>query len=112
MIAFRRKFFNFASKSHKRMDYNNYSHIETIKDVTLFFDYLVNDRKVNFNPDNDFEDYVCTETYEPLFLSEECKLFNRLMQECFDVCEQADSADLVYDIGNGILWEWIRKNVA
>jgi len=53
MIAFRRKFFNFASKSHKRMDYNNNSHIESIKDVTLFFDYLVNDRKVNFNPDND-----------------------------------------------------------
>ena len=40
------------------MKYNANSHIMTVKDVETFFHHIVFERKVNFHPDNMFEDYV------------------------------------------------------
>ena len=49
------------------MIYNNKSHIKTVEDVNKFFDYLLEERRVNFHPDTPFEDYINVETREPSF---------------------------------------------
>ena len=79
------------------MIYNNKSHIKTVEDVNKFFDYLLEERRVNFHPDTPFEDYINVETKEPSFTQEEVRVFNRLMEESFDVCE-AEGVD-IYEIG-------------
>lgn len=83
------------------MTYNNESHIKSIEDVKTFFHHLVNERKVNFHPDDDFADYIGYEDKTPTFTEEEVFLYNRLMEESFDVCEEAN-AD-VYEIGFDVL---------
>lgn len=70
------------------MTYNSSSHISTIKDVENFFHHIVAERKVNFHPDDRFDVYVNTETKEPTFTPEECTIYDRLMDEAFEVCEQ------------------------
>ena len=65
-------------------DYN----IKTLEDVQNFAKYLYYERGVAFHPDDDFADYENTETHEPTFTAKEVVLFNRLMEQCFDVCVQ------------------------
>ena len=67
--------------------YNDDYHIETLEDIQNFAKYLYLERGVAFHPDDDFADYENMETHEPTFSSQEVLLFNRLMKECFDVCE-------------------------
>ena len=43
------------------MTYNSNSHIKSVKDVVTFFHHIVCERKVNFHPDDMFEDYVSCE---------------------------------------------------
>ena len=62
-------------------DYN----IKTLEDVQNFAKYLYYERGVAFHPDDDFADYENIETHEPTFNTAEAKLFNRLMEQCFDV---------------------------
>jgi hypothetical protein len=71
--------------------------IENIEDVTRFFKYLAEERRVLFHPDDDFECYVNIETGEPTFTPDECKVYNSAMQQCFEVCE-AEGVD-IYLIG-------------
>lgn len=70
------------------MKYTNNDHIQNIDQVKAFASYLVNDLSVNFHPDNDFTEYVCYETGERTFSDEEAAIGNRLMDECFEVCEK------------------------
>ena len=41
------------------MQYNKDSHINNVDDVRKFFHYIVEERNVNFNPDDMFRDYPC-----------------------------------------------------
>lgn len=75
--------------------------IKKLEDVTRFFKYLKEERKVIFHPDDDFESYVNIETLESTFTPEECKEYNDAMLQCFDVCE-AEGVD-IYLIGLDIL---------
>ena len=75
--------------------------IENLVDVTRFFKYLAEKRKVAFHPDDDFESYVNIETGEPTFTPDECKVYNKAMQQCFEVCEE-EGVD-IYLIGLDIL---------
>ena len=68
--------------------FNETSTIKTIADVKELAKYLYHERGVAFHPDDGFEDYVCDGTQEATFTKSEVKLFNRLMGECFDVCER------------------------
>ena len=43
------------------MTYNKDSKILSVKDVEAFFHHIVFERKVNFHPDDMFEDYVSCE---------------------------------------------------
>ncbi len=82
------------------MHYNNETRITSVNDVKDFFHHLVNERKVNFHPDDRFEDYV-PEDGVPSFSQEECAIYNHLMDESFDVCEK-NGAD-IYAIGLGLM---------
>ena len=79
------------------MIYTNESQIKTVKDVEAFFHHIVFERKVNFHPDDMFENYVSCEGGINTFTFEECAIYNRLMDECFDVCEKGDVD--IYKIG-------------
>ena len=83
------------------MTFNNESHIRTVEDVKAFFHHLVDERKLNFHPDDNFADYISYEDKTPSFSEEEVSVYNRLMEESFDVCEKTD-AD-VYEIGFDVL---------
>lgn len=79
------------------MIYTIESHIKTVKDVEAFFHHIVFERKVNCHPDDMFENYVSCEGGINTFTFEECAIYNRLMDECFDVCEKGDVD--IYKIG-------------
>ena len=79
------------------MDYNVDSHILSVDDVKLFFHHLIDERKVNFHPDDDFANYISLKDQTPTFSNEEVAIYNRLMDESFEVCKKA-SVD-IYGIG-------------
>ena len=79
------------------MDYNADSHILSVDDVRFFFHHLVEERKVNFHPDDDFADYVSLKDHTPTFSDEEVVIYNRLMDESFDVCDKSNTD--IYEIG-------------
>lgn len=83
------------------MTYSANSHIKTVKDVETFFHHIVFERKVNFHPDDMFEDYVSCEGGINTFTIEECAIYNRLMDESFKVCSQ-NGLD-IYTIGLELL---------
>ena len=65
------------------MTCNKDSHIKSVEDVKAFFHHIVEERKVNFHPDDMFEDYVSCEGGINTFTSGECALYNRLIDESF-----------------------------
>lgn len=83
------------------MIYTKESHIKSVTDVEAFFHHIVFERKVNFHPDNMFEDYVSCEGGINTFTLAECTIYNRLMDECFAVCKNEDVD--IYEIGFGEL---------
>lgn len=82
------------------MRYNKDSHINNVDDVRKFFHYIVEDRNVNFNPDDMFEDYMLS-AGTTAFTPEECEIYNRLVEESFDICEKEEFD--IYEIGLDIL---------
>jgi len=94
------------------MQYDRNSTIKSIEDVKAFFSYMVNDLGVNLHADTPFSEYVNTETGEQTFSSEESKLYDRLMQEAFEVCGRNGDEGLIYDLGTEILKERICKETA
>lgn len=79
------------------MTYNVDSHIRSVEDVKAFFHYLVDERKLNFHPDDDFADYVNYEDNTPTFTKAEVELYNSLMEEAFSACDAAGID--IYEIG-------------
>lgn len=79
------------------MTYTSDSHIMSVKDVKTFFHHIVSERKVNFHPDDMFEDYVSCEGGINTFTLGECAIYNRLMDESFAVCNN-EGVD-IYAIG-------------
>lgn len=92
------------------MKYSAASHITSIKDVELYFHHLVDERKVNFHPDDDFANYVSLKDHTPTFSDKEVVIYNRLMDESFDVCEKA-SID-IYGIGMDEFQQLFEDKVA
>lgn len=60
--------------------------IETTKDVEAFAAEIVREG-VSFHPDDDFNSYVSLETNERTYSEKEASLRNKLMEDCFIVCE-------------------------
>ena len=83
------------------MRYTKYNRINTTEEVSAFFNFLLHERKVNFHPDESFENYIDVVTNEPSFTTQECELFNRLMNESFSVCER-ECVD-INDVGTEVM---------
>jgi hypothetical protein len=62
--------------------------ITTITDVKTFAAFLVKEEKLSFHPDDDFNDYVNFETKLPFYNAKDAEVRNRLMGQCFKVCER------------------------
>jgi len=60
--------------------------ILTIEDVRHFAKQLTAEG-LSFHPDDDFNDYVNLTNNTPSYNNEDADLRNKLMNECFDVCE-------------------------
>ena len=63
------------------------SKIVNVADVKVFFNHLVNERQVVFHPDDPFEDYKFQDG-QGVFTQEECVVYNRLVDESFEVCKK------------------------
>lgn len=74
--------------------------IRNLNDVENFATLLISEG-VNFHPDDDFLDYVSTETRNPFFSIDEAQRRNILMKKCFEICFQK-GVD-IYDFMNEIL---------
>ena len=85
--------------------YSQESHITTLEEVKDFFNHIVYDLDINFHPDDDFKNYVSYETGIRTMDDEQAELYNRLMDESFEVC-----GDEVYEIGSDLLFKRLQKN--
>ncbi len=85
--------------------YSRKSHIATVEDVKDFFRHLVYDLDLNFHPDDDFKSYVDNKTGERIMDDEQAELYNRLMEESFEAC---NNDDMVYEIGFELLKERLQ----
>ena len=77
------------------MQYNKDSHINNVDDVRKCFHYIVEERNVNFNSDDMFEDYMSVDGSNA-FTPEECEIYNRLVEEAFKICDK-ENVD-IYEI--------------
>jgi hypothetical protein len=87
----------------------NIRHISTIGDVKKFSNYLVNELNVNIHPDDDFSDYCKIGTNRQYFNEEEIATGNRLMDECFAVCEEQGTD--IYELMGQYLIERVSDNI-
>jgi hypothetical protein len=62
--------------------------ITTVQGVELFMKQLV-EEGTNAHPDDDFNNYVNMDTGEAAYTPDEAEIRNRLMEQCFDICEEA-----------------------
>ena len=56
---------------------------KSVEDIKTFFHHFVDERKVNFYPDDDFADYICYDDKTLTFSKEDVGIYNRLMGEAF-----------------------------
>ena len=62
--------------------------IKSIDDVKAFAKHLVQVENLSFHPDDDFNDYINLETQKASYSEEDARLRNKLMKDCFIVCEK------------------------
>ena len=70
------------------MTYSTSSHIRTIEDVQAFFRHLREERHMSIGPDEMFESHVSCQGGIHMMSLSECPLYNRLMDECIEVCRR------------------------
>lgn len=76
--------------------------IQTIEDVKTFTKKVVQEG-TNFHPDDDFREVINNNTGELTYTKEEADLRNRLVEDCFKVC-QKNGKDY-YSFGKNIFLE-------
>ena len=62
--------------------------IETIQDVKDFAEYIKVVEDVAISPDDSFSEYVNYKTLEPTYTKDEVEARDKLMEQCFEVCER------------------------
>lgn len=76
--------------------------VRNIEDVKLFATQLI-DEGVNFHCDEDFNNYINSETHRRTYSKQKADLRNRLMDESFEICDK-NEAD-IYEIMGKVLSE-------
>jgi hypothetical protein len=73
--------------------------ILTIEDVSSFFKTLVKEG-VNAHPDEDFSQYINSETHEDTYTPHDAAVRNNLLHKSFNICESmgVDIYDLMQEI--------------
>lgn len=71
-----------------------------------FFKYLIEKESLNLHPDEDFKNYINLDTHLPTYSPEEAEFRNKLMEACFEICDQ-EEAD-IYQIGLQILLDKLK----
>lgn len=81
------------------MQWTKKSFTNNVDDVRKFFRYIVDERNVNFNPNDMFEDYMSADGTNA-FTPEECEIYNHLTKECIDICEkeEADIYEIAFEL--------------
>ena len=69
--------------------------IVDLKDVSVFFHDLF-EEGVNAHPDDDFNEYINTETNQPTYTHDEAAFRNDLMIKSFKICKISDVD--IYDL--------------
>mgnify|MGYP000257159939 CR=1 FL=1 len=69
------------------MELNEAFVINSIDDVKRFARHLYAEEKCVVHCDEDFFDYIDTDTKRPSFTEEKAARYNRLMADCFAVCK-------------------------
>ena len=92
------------------MNYTSSTHIQTVDDVKTFFHHLLDERRVNFHPDDDFRDYCYNADGKPMFTEQEVTVYHRLMDASFDVCEKAQVD--IYGIGFEMMMDLLGRKTA
>ena len=72
--------------------------IETIQDVKDFAEYIKVVDDAQISPSDSFSEYVCFKTMEPTYTKEQAAERDKLMEQCFAVCER-DGVD-IYELLN------------
>ena len=80
--------------------------IEKIGDITKFAKWLIQEKKINFHPDNAFEDYITPER-KPLFDARESEALENTLEQCRFLAEN-EGAD-IYVFGHNFLRFSCRK---
>jgi hypothetical protein len=80
--------------------------IKTLQDVKSFAQHLTKIERLSFHPHDDFLDYINFKTKERFYADDEAILRNKLMDECFQVCQQENTD--IYDFMYPILMESIN----
>ena len=61
--------------------------IETIQDVKDFAEYIKVVEDAVISPDDSFSEYANYKTLEPTYTKDEAESRDKLMEQCFSVCE-------------------------
>lgn len=72
------------------MTYTTDSHIDTVEQVKEFFRFLMVEKHININPNDEFDGMAEMSVLE-------VSLYGRLMNECFAVCQ--DAGEDIYALG-------------
>ena len=62
--------------------------IETIQDVKDFAEYIKVVEDAAISPDDSFSEYANYKTLNPTYTKEEANKRDKLMEQCFEVCER------------------------
>jgi|SRR6185312_15630237 len=68
--------------------------VNTIQDVTTFIEDLTKEIG-DYNPFGDFTNYINPVTNERVYTDEEAALRKRLLERCFEICQQ-QSCNFIY----------------
>ena len=63
------------------------TNIKTIQDVKDFAEYIKVVEDVAISPDDSFIEYANYKTLEPTYTKKEANKRDKLMEQCFEVCE-------------------------
>lgn len=72
--------------------------LKTKKDVKTWFGQLVNEKKVNFHPDDDFNDF------SSILTKSEIDNYNKMMEKSFEIC-----GDDIYSLALEVAETWFSK---